>query len=64
MGVGVVDAADWRFWKIYLRPASTKSVTIHMVERVAGKTPLFEIRRMETEEEDGTVETSSVAPFL
>ncbi|CAI0411850.1 unnamed protein product [Linum tenue] len=34
-------AADWRFWKLYLRPASAKSVTIRMVERVAALREMY-----------------------
>jgi hypothetical protein len=29
-------AIDWKFWKLYLRPSSARSITIHMLERVAG----------------------------
>ncbi|CAN1258078.1 Protein ENHANCED DISEASE RESISTANCE 2-like [Linum perenne] len=37
-------AADWKFWKIYLRPASAKSVTIRMVERVAALREMFKAK--------------------
>lgn len=29
-------AIDWKFWKLYLRPSSARSITIRMLERVAG----------------------------
>lgn len=29
-------AIDWRLWKLDLRPSSAKSITIRMLERVAG----------------------------
>ena len=29
-------AIDWKFWKLYLRPSSSRSITIRMLERVAG----------------------------
>lgn len=30
-------AVDWKSWKSYLQASSARSVTIHMLERVAGK---------------------------
>lgn len=35
-------AIDWKFWKFYLRRSSARSITIRMLERVAG---IFLIRR-------------------
>lgn len=29
-------AIDWRLWKLDLRPSSARSITIRMLERVAG----------------------------
>ncbi|KAB5512198.1 hypothetical protein DKX38_029226 [Salix brachista] len=29
-------AIDWKFWKVYLRPLSARSITIRMLERIAG----------------------------
>jgi len=29
-------AIDWKFWKLYLRPSSARSITIRMLERIAG----------------------------
>ncbi|GFZ07060.1 pleckstrin homology (PH) and lipid-binding START domains-containing protein [Actinidia rufa] len=31
-----MHASDWTFWRSYLRKASARSVTVHMLERVAG----------------------------
>lgn len=27
---------DWKLWKLYLGPSSTRSITIRMLERIAG----------------------------
>ncbi|KAI4302326.1 hypothetical protein MLD38_038084 [Melastoma candidum] len=32
---------DWKFWKTYLRPASARSITIRMLERVAALREMF-----------------------
>lgn len=29
-------AIDWKYWKLYLRPSSARSITIRMLERLAG----------------------------
>ncbi|KAJ7975060.1 Protein ENHANCED DISEASE RESISTANCE 2-like [Quillaja saponaria] len=34
-------AIDWKFWKLYLRPASARSITIRMLEKVAALRELF-----------------------
>ncbi|XP_027935619.1 protein ENHANCED DISEASE RESISTANCE 2-like [Vigna unguiculata] len=34
-------AIDWKFWKLYLRPSSSRSITIRMLERVAALRELF-----------------------
>ncbi|XP_061347077.1 protein ENHANCED DISEASE RESISTANCE 2 [Gastrolobium bilobum] len=34
-------AVDWKFWKLYLRPTSARSITIRMLERVAALRELF-----------------------
>ncbi|KAK7343852.1 hypothetical protein VNO77_12931 [Canavalia gladiata] len=34
-------AIDWKFWKLYLRPASARSITIRMLERIAALRELF-----------------------
>ncbi|RDY00520.1 Protein ENHANCED DISEASE RESISTANCE 2-like protein, partial [Mucuna pruriens] len=34
-------AVDWKFWKLYLRPSSSRTVTIRMLERVAALRELF-----------------------
>ncbi|GFS33053.1 pleckstrin homology (PH) and lipid-binding START domains-containing protein [Actinidia rufa] len=34
-------AIDWKFWRSYLRKASARSVTVHMLERVAALRELF-----------------------
>ncbi|PQQ08721.1 protein ENHANCED DISEASE RESISTANCE 2-like [Prunus yedoensis var. nudiflora] len=34
-------AIDWKFWKLYLRPSSARSITIRMLERVAALRELF-----------------------
>ncbi|KAH1139327.1 Protein ENHANCED DISEASE RESISTANCE 2-like [Glycine soja] len=34
-------AVDWKFWKLYLRPASARSITIRMLERIAALRELF-----------------------
>jgi hypothetical protein len=33
-------AIDWKFWKSYLQPSSARSITIHMLGRVAGSLQL------------------------
>ncbi|XP_052114286.1 protein ENHANCED DISEASE RESISTANCE 2 isoform X2 [Arachis duranensis] len=38
-------AIDWKFWKSYLKPSSTHSMTIRMLERVAALRELFKARR-------------------
>lgn len=30
-------AVDWKFWKSYLKKASSRSITIRMLGRVAGR---------------------------
>ncbi|CAJ1976752.1 unnamed protein product [Sphenostylis stenocarpa] len=32
---------DWKFWKLYLRPSSGRSITIRMLERIAALRELF-----------------------
>lgn len=32
---------DWKYWKLYLRPSSARSITIRMVERLAGNSLLL-----------------------
>ncbi|KAK4765039.1 hypothetical protein SAY86_026129 [Trapa natans] len=34
-------SVDWKFWKLYLRPSSARSITIRMVERVAALREMF-----------------------
>jgi len=34
-------AIDWKFWKLYMRPSSARSITIAMLERVAALRELF-----------------------
>ncbi|KAJ6717659.1 ENHANCED DISEASE RESISTANCE-RELATED [Salix purpurea] len=34
-------AIDWKFWKVYLRPPSARSITIRMLERIAALRELF-----------------------
>ncbi|XP_057979622.1 protein ENHANCED DISEASE RESISTANCE 2-like [Malania oleifera] len=34
-------AIDWKFWKSYVRTSSARSITIHMLERVAALRELF-----------------------
>ncbi|KAE9611431.1 putative protein ENHANCED DISEASE RESISTANCE 2, PH domain, START [Lupinus albus] len=34
-------AIDWKYWKLYLRPSSARSITIRMLERVAALRELF-----------------------
>ncbi|XP_057427402.1 protein ENHANCED DISEASE RESISTANCE 2-like isoform X2 [Lotus japonicus] len=34
-------AIDWKFWKSYLRPSSARSITFHMLERIAALRELF-----------------------
>ncbi|KAJ6720260.1 ENHANCED DISEASE RESISTANCE-RELATED [Salix viminalis] len=34
-------AIDWKFWKVYLRPPSARSITICMLERIAALRGLF-----------------------
>ncbi|KAK9913229.1 hypothetical protein M0R45_037052 [Rubus argutus] len=34
-------AIDWKFWKLYIRPSSARSITIRMLERVAALRELF-----------------------
>ncbi|XAR59980.1 hypothetical protein NMG60_11033183 [Bertholletia excelsa] len=34
-------AIDWKFWRSYLRTSSARSITIHMLERVAALRELF-----------------------
>lgn len=29
-------AVDWKCWKLYLSPSSARSITVRMLERVAG----------------------------
>lgn len=36
---------DWKFWKLYLRPSSARSITIRMLERVAGKLVLVTVEK-------------------
>ncbi|XVE96101.1 hypothetical protein REPUB_Repub02eG0192100 [Reevesia pubescens] len=38
-------AIDWRFWKFYLRPSAARSLTIHMLERVAALRELFKAKQ-------------------
>ncbi|KAK7277321.1 hypothetical protein RIF29_18472 [Crotalaria pallida] len=37
-------AVDWKFWKLYLRPSTARSITIRMLERVAALQELFRAR--------------------
>ncbi|KAE7996975.1 hypothetical protein FH972_001651 [Carpinus fangiana] len=37
-------AIDWKFWKLYLRPSSARSITIRMLERVAALRELFKAK--------------------
>nr|XP_011469654.1 PREDICTED: protein ENHANCED DISEASE RESISTANCE 2-like [Fragaria vesca subsp. vesca] len=34
-------AIDWKFWKLYLRPSSARSITIRMLERIAALRELY-----------------------
>ncbi|MED6136971.1 hypothetical protein PIB30_060689 [Stylosanthes scabra] len=34
-------AVDWKYWKLYLRPANARSITVRMLERVAALRELF-----------------------
>ncbi|PKI56372.1 hypothetical protein CRG98_023257, partial [Punica granatum] len=34
-------SVDWKFWKLYLRPASARAITIRMLERVAALREMF-----------------------
>ncbi|XP_062092946.1 protein ENHANCED DISEASE RESISTANCE 2-like [Humulus lupulus] len=35
---------DWKYWKLYLRPSSARSITIRMVERLAALRELFRVK--------------------
>ncbi|KAM6582719.1 hypothetical protein CsatB_009721 [Cannabis sativa] len=35
---------DWKYWKLYLRPSSARSITIRMVERLAALRELFRVQ--------------------
>ncbi|KAL8153063.1 hypothetical protein V2J09_010823 [Rumex salicifolius] len=37
-------AIDWKYWKSYLVPSSARSITIHMLGRVAGLRELFKAK--------------------
>ncbi|XP_050385773.1 protein ENHANCED DISEASE RESISTANCE 2-like [Argentina anserina] len=34
-------AIDWKFWKLYLRPSSARSITIRMLERIAALREMY-----------------------
>ncbi|KAL1212560.1 Protein ENHANCED DISEASE RESISTANCE 2-like [Cardamine amara subsp. amara] len=38
-------AIDWRSWNLYMRPASTRSITIRVVERVAALREMFKAKQ-------------------
>ncbi|XVE68880.1 hypothetical protein DITRI_Ditri09bG0104900 [Diplodiscus trichospermus] len=38
-------AIDWKFWKLYLRPSTARSLTIRMLERVAALRELFKAKK-------------------
>ncbi|KAM7262709.1 hypothetical protein ACFE04_000392 [Oxalis oulophora] len=46
-------AIDWKYWKLYLRPSSARSITIRMLERVAALRELFKAK-MENHSSDYT----------
>ncbi|KAJ7970446.1 Protein ENHANCED DISEASE RESISTANCE 2-like [Quillaja saponaria] len=49
-------AVDWKFWKLYLRPASARSITIRMLERVAALRELFKAKAGNYSSEFSSVE--------
>ncbi|KAH9703791.1 DUF1336 domain-containing protein [Citrus sinensis] len=44
-------AVDWKYWKLYLRPSSARSITIRMLERVAALRELFQAKAGNTSSE-------------
>lgn len=38
-------AIDWRSWNLYMRPSSTRSITIRVVERVAALREMFKAKQ-------------------
>lgn len=44
-------AVDWKYWKLYLRPSSARSITIRMLERVAALRELFQAKAGNTPSE-------------
>ncbi|PON67970.1 Rho GTPase activating protein [Trema orientale] len=41
---------DWKYWKLYLRPSSARSITIRMVERLAALRELFRVKCRDSSE--------------
>ncbi|KAL8511568.1 hypothetical protein ACS0TY_018101 [Phlomoides rotata] len=37
-------SVDWKFWKSYLRKASSRSITVHMLSNIAALRELFRAR--------------------
>ncbi|KAK2634011.1 hypothetical protein Ddye_028803 [Dipteronia dyeriana] len=49
-------SVDWKFWKLYLRPSSARSITIKMLERVAALRELFRAKAGNSSSEFSSVE--------
>ncbi|KAL1295243.1 hypothetical protein HN51_056134 [Arachis hypogaea] len=47
-------AVDWKYWKLYLRPANARAITVRMLERVAALRELFKTK-------GGSFHTESIA---
>ncbi|KAL5801738.1 hypothetical protein ACOSQ3_033370 [Xanthoceras sorbifolium] len=49
-------SVDWKFWKLYLRPASARTITIRMLERVAALRELFRAKEGNSSSEFSSIE--------